>query len=474
VIDLAAAKIQRIVVTGNKCDHARYLLLRIAPAPADERSAPGEPDRVARQARRWLGAMADELRLAAPRDADDPDRDATQCSVGLGLSYRALERLALPREILSVFEDRAPGFAEGAYFRAARRLADTGASDSEHWEPAFAPDAHVLVTLHGANPDTIASRMARLQRLDGADALTGWDTRFDGAHLGQDPTDRRVHFGLKDGITKVLLEGVYPGAPRHDVHKNGEVLLGHDNDAGFDPWVLADRPDRVADFFRNGSFGIFRKVAQDVPAFKTFVETAAGRLGVSPEYLVAKMVGRWDDGQVVDAASPSTPPPPLPAGAPIDDFTFANDPKGFGCPFGSHIRRMNPRSDTIVPKRLRPLVRRGIPYGPSFERGPAEADRGLFGLFFCASIEDQFEHLIAEWGDKKPMGVDNRGDAKDPLAGNHGPQHTVFDIPRPDGESLKVTGLQPFCTTRGTVYTFFPSRDALLAIAGVAGTARRG
>ena len=43
--------------------------------------------------------------------------------------------------------------------------------------------------------------------------------------------------------------------------------------------------------------------------------------------------------------------------------------------------------------------------------------RGLLGLFFCASLEDQFEHLLSQWGDATPMGPPNRGTAKDPFIG---------------------------------------------------------
>ena len=58
---------------------------------------------------------------------------------------------------------------------------------------------------------------------------------------------------------------------------------------------------------------------------------------------------------------------------------------------------MNPRKDPIVPLSKRPLIRRGMPYGPKFDQEP-DAPRGLLGLFFCASLEDQFEHLLIEWG----------------------------------------------------------------------------
>ena len=44
----------------------------------------------------------------------------------------------------------------------------------------------------------------------------------------------------------------------------------------------------------------------------------------------------------------------------LDSFDFSDDPDGQGCPFGSHIRRMNPRAERVAPFRERPLMRRGM------------------------------------------------------------------------------------------------------------------
>jgi deferrochelatase/peroxidase EfeB len=229
--------------------------------------------------------------------------------------------------------------------------------------------------------------------------------------------------------------------------------------------VLAKRPDEVADFFKNGSFGVLRKMEQDEAAFNTFVGLCAASLGETREYVISKFVGRWPDGQVIDARSHSSAPKALPKGVSVDDFDFTQDDRGVGCPFGSHIRRMNPRKDAVVPSRRRPLVRRGMPYGKPFAKGNESDKRGLMGLFFCASIEDQFEHLVAEWAEKNPMGINNQGDCKDPLTGSHGAAPSIFDIPMPDGSSRKIVGFRPFVITRGTLYAFFPSKPALQAIA---------
>ena len=96
-----------------------------------------------------------------------------------------------------------------------------------------------------------------------------------------------------------------------------------------------------------------------------------------------------------------------------------------------------------------------MPYGPEYRKDDDEK-RGLLGLFFCASLEDQFEHLLCEWGDANPMGPPNRGTAKDPFTGAQGSK-SVFDIPIPGSDLHQLDAFKSFVTTRGTVYAFFPS-----------------
>jgi hypothetical protein len=105
-----------------------------------------------------------------------------------------------------------------------------------------------------------------------------------------------------------------------------------------------------------------------------------------------------------------------------------------------------------------------MPYGPTLEQA-ADKPRGLLGLFFCASLEDQFERLLVEWGNANPMGPDNRGNARDPLASSHQNPRACFDMPVP-GEALRqLDGFNRYVTTRGTLYAFFPSLGTIGRIA---------
>jgi Dyp-type peroxidase family len=460
---LEKAHIQNIVANGYDFHHSRYCVLSITQVDA---------------ARQFLRALLDGgwvVSATASRAAAARLKAEHRCPVGIGFTFKGLQQLQLPSVYLRAFQDRAPAFAEGAYRRAAHRLADTGPSAAELWEASFRPHTtHLLLTLHADTVAELDQAQATLQQLAGdAFAPEGWTAAFQGSHLNHDRKKRRIHFGYLDGITNPLVNGLHAHAAHYaelkiapQFHAPGEFLLGHDNDEGYNRWLLSSEDEPVRQFFANGSFSVFRKMAQDTAAFESFVDKAASD-APSADYVRAKLLGRWHDGRVLDATSPNQPGPDHTpqTNAELNDFDFSADKQGLGCPFGAHIRRMNPRADPVVPFRRRPLLRRGIPYGPA--GGGADSDRGLLGLFFCASLEDQFEHLVSEWGNKNPFGTGIQGTAKDPLIGNHEGDGGQYDIPVAGGVNKPLTGFTPFVTTRGTLYTMFPSLPALRVLAGL-------
>jgi deferrochelatase/peroxidase EfeB/predicted acylesterase/phospholipase RssA len=452
---LKRAEIQKLVLTGYGADCCRHFVLQVTDATSARRF-------LAELLRRnWIchaGAAEDDHPLAG---------SGAPSAVNVGFTWRGLVELNLDQPLLDVLAARAPAFAQGAPPRAASHLADTGDSAAELWDEAFALQrAHVLLTIHAADAAALDAFGARLRAVDGASGLDGWDQhRLDAQHLPRSDGERfrSVHFGFADGIARPT---VLPddGQPMQ-LHQPGELLLGHANDEGYDRWAAEDGS---AEFFRNGSFGVLRQIEQHEDRFRAFLDDTAAELAgrgvsVTTDYLKAKLCGRWPNGALVKPGEDEQPKE-LPKDADIDRFDFSDDPKAIGCPFGSHIRRTNPRADPVVPERARPLFRRGMPYGRPFDDAPSE-QRGLVGLFFCASIEDQFEHLLSNWVDGAPMGPDNRGKAKDPLIGAHEDPAAGFHIAEEDGPGLMLAGLAPFVTTRGTLYAYFPSLPALARIA---------
>jgi len=466
------ADVQRLVVHGYNLNRSRHFVLQVK-NPAG--------------ARGFLAGLV-QMGLVTDASLDTAGvklrKDRGCCPVNIGFTFRGLEKLELPRPYLRVFQEKAKAFADGAYPRAAQRLADTGASASQWWDECFQPDhAHVLLCVHADGERELDLFTEALEQIPGAAGLDGWKAALDGCHLRAGGNERTAHFGFRDGVSNPAIKGFHlrESAPQSQ-HAAGEFVLGYENDNEFNPWLLVNpgpspnpwlppsarvRPQ----FFCNGSFAAFRKIEQHEAEFRAFVADAAAKLGESPEYVKAKLAGRWDDGSVLQPGQKRAPVPASgadgrPHSADLNNFDFSRDPNGEGCPFGAHIRRMNPRADPVVPLRRRPLARRGMPYGPSFDIA-REAKRGLLGLFFCASLEDQFEHLLAEWGNANPMGPDNRGNAKDPLIGKHENPGAVFDIPVQGERLSQLDGFTPFVTTRGTLYAFYPGLAALRTIARV-------
>ena len=291
------------------------------------------------------------------------------------------------------------------------------------------------------------------------------------AHNANDAERREewTHFGFRDGLARVGIHGwteekKLAECKPFSVHHAGEFVLGHPQDSGANPYIAGPGsrvwPEEVRAFFHNGSFAVLHQLEQHVEAFDEFVakETdrlnkEADRLKIDADYLKAKLCGRYPDGRVLSAQPPGR----------VDaDFDFANDDDGRHCPFGSHIRRMNPRAaigaDGALAHaaRSRALLRRGMPYVRDRDDGSKE--RGFVGHFFCASIEDQFEHLVGQWGERVPLGSADRGRARDPLIGAHEYDDGDFEIPTDDPKaSLTVKGLKSFVRVVGTSYLFYPS-----------------
>ncbi|KNZ30970.1 MAG: hypothetical protein AD742_19460 [Methylibium sp. NZG] len=400
--------------------------------------------------------------LFAPQKAGWPC-----CSIGF--SFAGLEELGLPEAYLRIFQRLAPAFSAGAPRRSSPQLGDSGASAAANWAPEFAQDrAHVLVTWHGPRLDVEAAAK-RLTDL--------WECVFQvalppprlGERLGAPSYQKGewVHFGYRDGISEVVIdhEKPAPDAPDRREHQAGALLLGEINDAGFNPFVLNRAPPKVRAFFGGSSFGILRPMAQNVAAFEQAINAWAAQISaalgvtVSPDFVKAKLCGRWPDGRQL------LPGEWQPTGASLQ-LDLSQDLAGEGCPFGSHVRRMRAAPDRHGHVIERPLQRRSMPFGPA-AWGAAPKDgtpRGLIGHFFCASIEDQFEHLLGQWAARPPLGFDPRDDAPDPLIGPHADPLATLLAPVKGRPTQPLRGMRAWTRTLGTMYAWYPGRVGLAAL----------
>jgi deferrochelatase/peroxidase EfeB len=138
------------------------------------------------------------------------------------------------------------------------------------------------------------------------------------------------------------------------------------------------------------------------------------------------------------------------------------DPYGYGCPVGSHIRRMNPR-DTVENMNRRQMIRRGGTYGPRLPDNAPEdgVERGIAAFIGCASLIRQFEFAMNVWANDPRF--KDLGNERDPIIGTQ--DGTLeYKIPkRPIRKVLK--GLPAFTTLKGGAYFFLPGLNGLRYLA---------
>ena len=431
--DLDLDDLQGNVVRGYNLTCARYLFFRF--------TSPGAP------ARRWLGQLL-------PKVTRGTTGLVPQVATNVAFTHSGLEHLGLDEDSLSSFPD---AFRDGMRARAERLLGDRGPSAPCNWEEGPGRlDVDVLVVLQ--SPD--ARDLERpAQDLCAADGLVL--VKDEPAATLENRKEKRItsteHFGFADGISQPSVLGAPPETAEGVAA--GEFLLGHPDEA--DDVADAPRPPALA---RNASYLVYRKLAQDVAAFRRFLRSAAPD-APGQELLAAKLVGRWRSGAPL-ALHPEVDPGwrGLTQGAAhLNTFDYATDPNGERCPLGSHIRRANPREeagDAGARSVRHALLRRGMPYGPRLPDDIEDdgQERGLLFVAYCADIQRQFEFVQSQWlNDGNAFGL---GHSADPIAGTH--EGTRFVT---QGDPPGFHCLAPFVRTRGGAYLFQPGFAALSLLA---------
>ena len=241
-----------------------------------------------------------------------------------------------------------------------------------------------------------------VDRVPGAQALAlQWMHRMTATVDGEArPLD---HFGFVDGIADPVFHRSQAGRRYPNQVHIGELLCGYANQADRAP----ERPPMAGVLpLANGSFLAVRKLRQDLARLDGILG-APSAPPLSRRTLLAKMMGRWPVGPV--AAGEGA------VGAPLakvrdparpNDFDWADEPAGSGCPLHAHARRANPRERAIEPGSRPPrIVRRSLSYGPPHVADPADSDatrasleqeRGSVFMAYNASLGEQFE-VIQRW-----------------------------------------------------------------------------
>ncbi|MEH1998646.1 MAG: Dyp-type peroxidase [Nostoc sp.] len=154
-----------------------------------------------------------------------------------------------------------------------------------------------------------------------------------------------------------------------------------------------------------GSFLIFRKLEQNVQGFKKAELELSKELSVSRELAGAMAVGRFEDGTplVLQGNDGSTN---------LKDFDYSGDPVGLKCPFQAHLRKTNPRLESVraggpfaqseEQELGHRITRRGVTYGgalsdfSNLDQLPTR-DVGLLFMCYQSDIWEQFEFIQRFW-----------------------------------------------------------------------------
>jgi Dyp-type peroxidase family len=442
-------------------------------------------------ARTWLGAIWTRITTAERAKAR-----GDECYLNVAFTRTGLAKLGFSDAVLATFPT---AFYEGmASENRSRILGDEDVSDPKNWTwGGPGKDVDAILLIFAKEPSALDLAVKAEQA-----AMKGVSVNFEPVN-SQLWDDKKEHFGFHDGISQPTISGSPPRAHRGsspsadatsadaNVIKAGEFLLGYLNEydvlpdsldmpvgsdkAGLLPTVKTPEGADAPDLGHNGTFLVVRQVAQHVPELWTYLDNAtkdaAGQsCPAERTWLASKLIGRWPSG----APLAVTPEKDDPRRSDENNFLYQPiDPDGFGCPFGSHTRRSNPR-DTLgddpveavkLTKRHR-LIRRGRSYGPRaanpLDLGDTQ-ERGLMFMCINANIERQFEFVQQTWINNPSF--NGLYDERDPIFGNSSSQKTgIMTIPR-EPVRRRLSDLGGFVTVRGGAYFFLPSIKALRYLA---------
>jgi Dyp-type peroxidase family len=359
---------------------------------------------------------------------------------------------------------------DGAAFNAGMKTRGLNDPTPSEWDKHFAGEVHALILIaaeSAAQRDVERSAMAaRINATAGAVKLLNPDFKEDGDALFNDDKNGIEHFGYVDGRSQPL-------ALKEDLDKEER------DNGGISNWnpaiplsqLLVHCPGgRLA--ASHGSYFVFRKLDQNVKAFKAreadlakALETRHGLpLDSMGERAGASVVGRFENGTAVTLSENEIKPiPPGAIGVP-NNFNYAADSAGLKCPFAGHIRKTNPRNDTADSKDHL-MARRGIPYGAQTPDNPPSKDVGLLFMAYQSSLENQFEFTQQAWVNNSNFRIGGTG--IDPVIGQpKGPSGqkwpVVYGKTLSDGRD--DDDFSGFVTMRGGEYFFAPSISFLKSL----------
>jgi len=491
----------------------------------------------AEQARAFMAAIHDHIAFGDGRKL----RRRAVLTVALGAS--ALEKIGVPDECVRGFP---AAFLEGMRNEPrARILGDVGDSAPDRWEWGDS-DYDLALLAYGRDEESIG-------RLEAVVAARAAACGMAGCHrIPLVPTKKPAiePFGFVDGVSQPVIRGSYQSFRKNDpIHlvEPGEFVIGYPDDRGnfppepelsplADPHNVLPVAERSRDFGkaiveapraigRNGTFLVIRQLEQNVKGFWDYCWSESRRLetrlpppyDVRPDYIAAKLVGRWRDGSSLvrnpyypfpkekaererrrdrretaegytddsavaaagesvgsETSRPDTNPPvgraieapAEPSHRGDNDFLYGiEDPQALRCPFGAHIRRANPR-DSLLPGSMEQVSisnrHRIYRVGRLYQQAEGR-DPGLLFMCLNGDIERQFEFIQQTWL-VSPAFHGLVGE-QDPLTSSGDGAGTSYLVPTMDGP-MRLKPLPQFVKTLGGGYFFMPGRAMLAWLGG--------
>lgn len=442
--------------------------------------------------KKWLSTSWMEMTSA--RHIHDKSK-ISPTHLNLAFTHDGLRALGLNEENLAAFSRE---FRQGMVSdHRTRLLGDFGTSRPELWNWGGPRTDHIHLCLMVFGNDKTSTDDLEKDKIVCLNYYRELASQFDANGLtelfsidGQTQPDNKEHFGFRDGISQPIIEGSGRVGDKDDVIKAGEFLFGYKNEFGVypdTPLIVKEQGDLnllspdaggsgQKDIGKDGTFMVMRQLDQDVNKFWSFMNENTlnpdGSINEAESLkLAAKMMGRWQNGAPITLFPDSDPGP----NSDINDFGYSKfDKDGVKCPFGSHLRRMNPRDnvddhgikESLKLSKQHRIIRRARLYGDIYEGSPTmttpNGEVGLLFICFNIDISRQYEFLQYTWSNL-PKNKELYNDP-DPVIGvketpdfEEEQNFTLQDLP----VSKTIKDLPRVIKVKGGAYFFFPSINVL-------------
>ncbi|KAF9893476.1 hypothetical protein FE257_010788 [Aspergillus nanangensis] len=400
-----------------------------------------------------LKAMADDHTITSAKDAQSKrqaKKDKKDPGVGINIAFssKGMDELGWGRGTLKrgeTLKDRSWDVGMKT------DMLDQGRDDAQDWTT---PDGiHGVFLICGSKAQVEEGVKLIESRLK--DAITHLDSMTGNVR----PGDCRgyEHFGFKDTISQPAMDDFPNSKPEDSLPYKcapGRIIVNRAGMMGTDHRTRLWEPEWAT----NGSYFVLRKMKQLVKEFHEYSKKEAKSVGMTPEELEARFVGRWKSGAPLEKYPKEDPGP----GHSGNNWMYEPWNKEVKCPFASHIRKCNPRNtNPNAPTSDESLImRRGIPYGPECGEN-ADAERGLLFGCYQSSIMNGFMLIQNRWiyndafpaakaGQDAIAGQDIKG------AATEEDKMLSINLYGPDGNEKKSLRFPSFVKIRGGEYFFTP------------------